>query len=59
MIFSSSSEPSTLSNALALATGDLGEVARRRFPDLTDELTLPPENKMSLYQQRKISKDQL
>lgn len=45
-MLSSSSEPSTLSNALTLATGDLGEVGRIRCP-MDVELTLHdlPETK--------------
>lgn len=38
VILSSSSDPSTLSKALALATGDLGEVGRIRLPVLLAEL---------------------
>lgn len=34
VILSSSSDPSTLSNALALATGDFGEVGLTRCPAL-------------------------
>lgn len=40
-ILSSSSEPSTLSNALTLATGDLGEVGRTRWPARGVTLTWP------------------
>lgn len=36
MLSSSSSEPSTLSKALALAPGDLGDVGRIRCPALED-----------------------
>ena len=38
VMLSSSSDPSTLSKALALATGDLGEVGRIRLPVLLTEL---------------------
>lgn len=41
VILSSSSDPSTLSNALAVATGDLGEVGLIRCPALLVELAWP------------------
>lgn len=49
-IFSSSSDPSMLSKALALATGDLGVVGRKRFPDLLAEVARStdfPEDKIT------------
>jgi len=42
-MLSSSSDPSTLSKALALATGDLGEVDLRREPVLLVELATPED----------------
>lgn len=43
VMLSSSSDPSTLSKALALATGDLGEVGLTREPVLLVELTCPAD----------------
>jgi hypothetical protein len=43
VMLSSSSDPSTLSKALALATGDLGEVDLRREPVLLVELATPED----------------
>lgn len=40
VVLSSSSEPSTLSNAAALTPGDLGEVGRIRSAALVVEFTL-------------------
>lgn len=43
VMLSSSSDPSTLSKALALATGDLGEVGLRREPVLLVEPASPED----------------
>lgn len=43
VILSSSSDPSTLSKALALATGDFGEVGLIRFPALLVEFECPAD----------------